>query len=269
MAVKSGLLSLVAGARQSLRQVLLPPTSLASSPKSPRIHGALICIGIFGLAVGVRTLHWQDSHVQILHSTASLTGVFDRYRKEARRMVDQGALLFPDEKPAPGDARMLAHPPGYSILLAAIGVVSSNINTASWIIQIAADGLAAIFVFLIASTLLGRPTGLIAGLLAALSPQLAYYSLLLTPDSLAALPLLASMYFFVLAMNRPRLIYLICSGALVGVSCWLAAGGMLLAPFLSLLAVLIFERGKRLQFSTALLGAALVVIAPLTVRNFV
>ena len=57
-------------------------------------------------------------------------------------------------------------------------------------------------------------------------------------------------------------------GALVGVSCWLRANAMLLAPFLAFLAVpLLFPRGARLRPAAALLAGALVVVGTLTLRN--
>ena len=56
-------------------------------------------------------------------------------------------------------------------------------------------------------------------------------------------------------------------GASVGVSCWLRANAMLLAPFLALLVVpLLFPPGSRLRPSVALLAGALVVVGTLTLR---
>src|SRR5262249_20098483 len=103
----------------------------------------------------------------------------------------------------------------------------------------------------------------------AISPQLAYYCLLLTPDSLAVLPLLASTYLLVLAVERPRTSLLIGAGALMGLSCWLGANAMGLAFFLALLVPLLFSAGRRIRYSGALVAGAIIVIAPITVRNFI
>jgi len=168
----------------------------------PWLSAALACLAILSLSIGVRAFHWQDSHLLITRSTTSLMGVFNRYRKEADRILAEGAILFPSERPAPGDARMLAHPPGYSIVLAGIKWWSNRVYESLWIIQIAADGLAAVLVFLIGSELFRPRIGFIAGMLVAISPQLAYYCLLLTPDSAAALLVVTSVYFLVLAVKR-------------------------------------------------------------------
>jgi hypothetical protein len=258
-------------AREWLRLELEVTTPHVSSPrgKLPWVSRGLVCIAIFGLAVGVRALQWQDSHVQTLRSTTSLMGVFNRYRKETNRILAEGAIVFPRDRPAPGDARMLAHPPGYSILMAAIERGTSRVYEGLWLVQVVGDGLAALLIFLIATKLVGQWIGFIAGILVAISPQLAYYSLLLTPDSLAVLPVIASVYFLVLAMKKPKLSYLILSGALMGLSCWLGANAMGLALFFGLLVPLLFESGKRVRYSVALVGAGLIVIAPITIRNLI
>ena len=235
----------------------------------PWLSPVLACLAIFGLSIGVRALHWQDSHLLITRSSTSLMGVFNRYRKEADRILAEGAILFPSEQPAPGDARMLAHPPGYSILLAGIKWSSNQVYELLWLIQIAADGLAAVLIFLIGSELLRPRIGFIAGMLVAISPQLAYYCLLLTPDSLAALLVVTSVYFLVLAIKRTSLIYTICSGLSIGLSCWLGANGMGLVLLLGMLGFTLLPKAKRIRYSVALLAAGSASIAPITIRNLV
>src|SRR5439155_4503836 len=68
---------------------------------------------------------------------------------------------------------------------------------------------------------------------------------------------------------RPRHLEDLRRGRAVGVSCWLRANALLLAPFMLLLLPFLFERGARMRPALALLGGALITIAPLTVRNAV
>ena len=105
--------------------------------------------------------------------------------------------------------------------------------------------------------------------MASLSPQLAYHSLWLTPDSLCVLPILAGVYLLIRARKRPRLLTVIAAGAMLGLSVWLRTNALLLAPFLALVIVSVFERGKRLRYAAAFAGAAAAVIAPITIRNWV
>jgi Dolichyl-phosphate-mannose-protein mannosyltransferase len=244
----------------------LAPTSHS---RPTRAKFAAICAAIFVSALCVRLLHWQDSHVEIVAGKTALSGVFNRYQKESRRILDEGGILYPREPRADGDARMLVHPPGYSILLATIYRLRDDPYLLLWLVQIACDGAAALLVFLIASELLNWRVALIAGMLVAFSPHLAYYSLVLSPDSLAVLPLLIAIYFLIRACERPRLITIMVAGAFIGLSCWLRANALLLAPLLAVVTLTSFPRGKRLRYSLALLGAAIVVISPITIRNLI
>jgi len=57
---------------------------------------------------------------------------------------------------------------------------------------------------------------LIAGMLAGFSPQFAWNSVLLLPDSVAVLPILLAIYCLARAAKNPRLGKFIIAGALVG-----------------------------------------------------
>lgn len=238
-------------------------------PDLTRIRLIIICAAIFLSAVGVRLLHWQDKHVEIVRGETALSGVFSRYDKEARRMIDEGRILFPRKLPVAGDARMLTHPPGYSIILAAIYRLTDKPLPALWLIQILADGLATVLVFLIAAELLNWIVATIAAMLVAISPHLAHYSLLPLPDSLVVLPILIAVYLIVRARTRPNVRLIIAAGACAGLSCWLRANALMLAPFLSLAVLLVFERRKRVLYACALTATTIVVISPITIRNLV
>lgn len=240
-----------------------------SNSKLPRKWLFVICAVVFVIAVGVRILHWHDSHVEIVAGKTALTGVFNRYHKEARRMLDEGGILFPRVRPAPDDARMLAHSPGYAILLAAAYKLPGDPLSKMWMLQITCDALAAVLVFLLGIKLLSLGPAVIAGLLVGLSPHLAYYSILPLPDSITVLAILAAVYLVVLARERYSLIRIIGAGVLIGISCWLRANEMLLAVFLGLAVVLVFEGRRRWIFATVLVASTVVVILPITIRNWV
>jgi len=224
---------------------------------------------IFFSALGVRILHWQDSHVEIVAGKTSLGGVFNRYEKEARRILEERAILFPTQPPSNGDARMLVHPPGYSILLAAIYLFEDDPRPVLWLVQILFDGLAALLVFAIALELMNWRVALATALLTAFSPHLAHYSLVLSPDTLACVPILIAIYLLSRMVKQPRLITIVAVGACIGLSCWLRANALLLAPFLSVVTLPLFPRGKRLLYSIALVAGTVVMISPITIRNLI
>ena len=242
---------------------------LGPSARPSRVQLVVIGSFVFISAVGVRLLHWQDSNVEIIYGKTSLGGVFNRYDKEARRILDEGRLLYPADPPERGDARLLVHPPGYSILLAAIYKLRQQPHLALWAVQILSDGLAALLVFLIGCELLHYGVAVIAGSLVALSPHLAFYSLILSPDSLAGLPLLIAVLLIAKSLQRPTFARFFASGILIGLSCWLRANALLLAPFFCLFILVSFRGRKRLHYSGALLAATLMTIAPITIRNLV
>ena len=90
--------------------------------------------------------------------------------------------------------------------------------------------------------------GVIAGLLAAFSPQLAWNSVLLLPDSISVFPILLAVYLLALSRKTSAAADVRAVGALVGISCWLRANAMMLTIF--------FRRGSvltsdKLQFVEA------------------
>jgi hypothetical protein len=248
-------------------QLALP---IAQPPaRSRRAQTAFICASIFLIAFGVRLLHWQDSYAELSRGEPWMSDLVREYKGDAQRMREGGGILFPRDPIDPGDARLLVHPPGYSLLMAGVFSLWGNSNSAVRLTQIICDAWSAVMVFLIALELLNTVIALIAGWLAALSPHFAFYSLWLSPDSLPVLPILVAVYLVIQASKRPRLLTVIAAGAMVGVSCWLRANALMLAPFLAVVVAILVSRDKRLRYGLALVAATVVVIAPITIRNWV
>jgi hypothetical protein len=82
-------------------------------------------------------------------------------------------------------------------------------------------------------------------------------------------PILLAVYFIIRASKRPRLVTIIGAGILLGASCWLRSNALLLSPFFSIAVLFALKPDRRWRYSLALTAAALVVIAPLTIRNWV
>jgi hypothetical protein len=235
-----------------------------------RVRFAIICSGIFLSALTVRLLHWQDNLDGVKFDAPQFAIIDTQYKIEVRRMISEGGILFPRTHD-PGDARMLNHPPGYAMLLMALygdnfyGHMYERLK----VLQIVCDSAAAALVFVIAAEFFPAAVAFIAGMLVAVSPHLAFYSVWGTPDSISVLPVLLAVRFLILAVKRPRLLTVMTAGALIGLSCWLRANAMLLAPFLAALLFALLPRGGRLRYSAALVAGMAVVVAPITIRNWV
>ena len=243
---------------------------LAPTPdRSSRRVRVVICVAIFFVALAVRLLHWQDSGVELALKNSIMHTMGSIYDDEARRIINEGGVLIPNAPVDRGNAWMIVHPPGYSILMAGLFTVFGESEWLMRLVRVILSSAGAVIILLIAAELFPRGVAVLSGLLAAISPHLAYYSLWHSPDSLAPLPILLAIFFLIRAWKRPRLRTLFAAGAMVGLSCWLRSNALMLAPFLGIAALLLVERGERLKHSVAIIGATVAVIAPITIRNWI
>ncbi|HXG92127.1 MAG TPA: glycosyltransferase family 39 protein, partial [Blastocatellia bacterium] len=239
---------------------------VSSARPARRARLIAICACVFLLALGVRLLHWQDEYLSANITLGSLT---HRYEKQAAQMLDGEGILFPRDFQMRENVQQLIHPPGYPIFIAAIYATLGRSDNLLTIAQIIADTASAVIASLITAELFPLAVAALAGLLIAFSPHLAHYSLFLLPDSLVALPILIAVYLIIRASKRPRLITIIAAGVMIGLSCWLRSNGLLLALFVAAAIFLLFERGKRLRYSFAMIAATIITISPITIRNAV
>jgi 4-amino-4-deoxy-L-arabinose transferase-like glycosyltransferase len=215
----------------------------------------------------VRLLCWRDVRFEAYKVQTAVT---ENYRHFARLLGENGVASFYDAGSPTSEPDLLGHPPGYPFVLAAVYAVFGESDAATQIFQAACDALAAALVFLIAAELLTFGVGVIAGALVALAPQFCWNSLMLLPDTLAVLPLLAAAYLLVRAREGRGVLKALGAGVLIGVSCWLRANALLLAPFMALVAVpFLLTKGARVRPALALVVGALLAVAPLTLRNAV
>jgi dolichyl-phosphate-mannose-protein mannosyltransferase len=244
----------------------------------------LFALAIFLLAFGVRILSWHDTRLEVGKVQTVVTA---DYKRVAQLLREGGLRSFFSSSSPLAELNNLGHPPGYSILIASIHSLFGASDTAVQFAQIICDALGAVMIFLIVAELLSFSAGVIAGILAAFSPQFAWNSVLLLPDSISVLPILVAIYLIAHAAKKPRLLTFIIAGALIGISCWLRANTMLLTFFVAL-AVPILARGtksptsfslssraddklkfveQKWQFALAVVCGALLIVVPLTIRN--
>jgi dolichyl-phosphate-mannose-protein mannosyltransferase len=241
----------------------------ATRGRALRAQLAVGCAIVFAVAFTIRLLYWQDASAEIARGDSTIQSLANPYRDEVKRMRDAGGVLYPPGNIDQGDARAIGHPPGYAILMGVAMVLFGDPDTPLRLVQIILAAAQSVVIVLIAAELLPGALAIIAGSITAFSPHLAYYSIFLSPDSLAVLPILMAVYLVIRANKQPRLIPIIGAGLLVGVSCWLRPNALFLSVFLALAVLFLFQRGKRLQYAVALIVASFAVIAPLTLRNWI
>ena len=246
-------------------KVNYPATEIRRATVASR-RRILILVLIFFTALGVRLLNWQSHRTKV---SEVQTYVVLNYKQLAELIYQNGLASLYSASSSTSNPDLLGHPPGYPILLSFIYKLFRESDSAVQILQAALDSLCAVIVFLLAAELLPTTVGTIAGLLVAFAPQFSWNSIQLLPDSLAALPILLAIYLIARTRARPRMLSILIAGMLIGVSCWLRANALLLAPFTALLLPVIFKRGQRLRAGLTLIGGACLCIAPLTIRNAV
>ena len=239
-----------------------PPLNVTARSRSFRAS-VLIAIAIFLLAFSVRSLTWHDTRFEVGKVQSSVAGDYQRVSELLRQ---EGLTGFFSSSSSLADLNNLGHPPGYSILIALVRGVFGSSQAAIQFTQILFDSLAAVLLFLIVLELFSLAPATIAGLFAALSPQLVWNSVLLLPDSLATFPILLAVYLLARGREKPRLATFVIIGALVGLSCWLRANAMLLTVFLAA-AVLLLHGKKQWRYSLAVIAGTMLIVLPLTIRN--
>jgi hypothetical protein len=252
--------------------------SFYSVPELLRNRVVLV-LAIFLVAFGVRLLSWHDTRLEVGKVQTAVTA---DYKRVAQLLREGGNGSFFSSSSPLADLNNLGHPPGYSILIAATQTAFGQSDAAVQFVQIIADALSAVLIFLIVAELLPPGAGIMAGMLAAFSPQFAWNSVLLLPDSICVLPILIAIYLLVRATKNPRLVMFIIIGALVGISCWLRANAILLTIFVAAAVLarptnfslsLPRERdklkfvGPRWRYALAVVFGTLLVVLPLTIRN--
>jgi hypothetical protein len=203
-------------------------------------------------------LTWQDQHRDAWKVQTSVT---HRYQESARQLVGGEFKTFLT------DVERLGHPPGYPIVLALIAKTVGESDTILQYVQITVDAAAVVLLFLISLELFSLSVSLVAGIFAGLSPQFAYFSILLLPDSLIVFPILLTIFLVVRTRNNFKLSRLLIAGVLIGLSCWLRANALLLPLFIGAAAALVSPRDKRVKAFATVVGGAVIAIAPITIKN--
>jgi len=226
---------------------------------------------VFFLAFAARSLYAVDLALALESQSQPGARMMQRYDEGAAAILrGEGALMVSGVDPS--DTSLLARPPGYSLLLAVIYRLVGRGLFAAQLVQNALNACVPVLVFLLADALLGRRAAAAAGLLAAVMPHLAYYSALLTPDVVCAVPVLGALVLLAPAARGRRvgLGRALVAGLALGAAVWLRPNLLLLGPALACALVLAGRPGRRpWRAAAAVAAGAALAIAPITVRNYV
>jgi len=232
-----------------------------------RVAGGL---AVFLLALAVRSLYALDLAPVMYSRVQPGTRMAWRYDEAAVGILEGEGVLWP-RHPDPARTGLLARPPGYPLFLALVYRVLGRSFFAAQLAQNVLTSAACVTLVIVAARLVSWRVGVGGGLVAALSPHLAFSSNFLLPDALSAVPLLAALAL--LARAHPdapgRWWASGAAGVLVGVAAWLRPNVVLLAPLLAAIVVLVArERRRALGHAVALVAGAALLVLPITLRNY-
>ena len=236
-----------------------------------RLLRAAALVAVAGIAFTVRSLYAVDQAPVMYSPEQTGTRMAQRYDDSAVAILKGDGILWPRVRD-PQRTGLAARPPGYALYLVAVYEAIGRSFFAAQLVQNLLTSLCCVLIALVAARLVSFPVGLGAGLIAAFSPQLGYVSALVLPDALSALPLLLAHLILVRAHPDGSAGWWAsaAAGVLVGVGVWLRPNVVLLPPFLSLAVLLVSRDRKRgLVHAVALSLAAVLVVIPITIRNWV
>ena len=243
------------------------PQLRSSLPETHR-HYLLVLALILTAAFAVRALtaNFLRAH---LHDAAWFpSGIFAVFDHQAQDWLDGKSSIFRIDDASRTDRA--TYPPGYAVWLAAIYKISGTrspetVQKVQWVL----DAFSVLLIVGIAVSAFGWRSALWAGGVAALWPLLALYGVTPLPDAPVSWVILGATWTLLLAVKRSSLRWAAACGLLIGASCWLRANAIILPLFIGG-AMLLFLKVRwklRASLAAAVVGAAILVISPVVLRN--
>ncbi|HEV2883791.1 MAG TPA: glycosyltransferase family 39 protein [Pyrinomonadaceae bacterium] len=237
--------------------------------KTPAFRRRLIwLLAILVLSFAVRGLTMRFIHDRLRESAWFQSGSYALFDRQAQNVLDGKASVFWIDDTSKTEAAV--YPPGYPMWLAFVYYLSGersahSVQRVQWLL----DAFSVLLIVGIGVTAYNWRVGLAAGFLAALSPLLALSGATPSADAPTSWIVLAGVWMLLLAYRREKLGWALCAGIAVGASCWLRANGLLLVAFwaLALFVLFKFDWRRRLAFSAVVILGAVILVAPLLVRN--
>jgi 4-amino-4-deoxy-L-arabinose transferase-like glycosyltransferase len=167
------------------------------------------------------------------------------------------------------------HPPGYYYFLAGIYAVAGHSYVAVRSIQALVDTLTCVLIYLLGKEVFGETAGMLAATLAAVYPPLIFYTGVLLTESVTTC-LLAGAAWVLLRCSRTRQhlrpVLLILAGLLLGLAIITRSVLLFSLPFVLIWLLFVADRWPgwkaATRYALALLVPVVLIIAPITIRNY-
>jgi 4-amino-4-deoxy-L-arabinose transferase-like glycosyltransferase len=228
-----------------------------------------LCLLVAALSVRVLTLQFMRAH---LNDPAWFqVGSYAKFDRQARDILEGHQRLFWIDDPTRTD--LAQYPPAFPALVALIYKITGDasaypVQLVLWFVDLV---LSLLLIAGIALSVSGMRAAIASGFLVALSPLFAMYAGYPSADVPATWFVLGGNWLLILAAQRKSVRLALAAGVALGIACWLRVNPLYLCVGWAI-ALLLFVRGAwalRLKMSAAALAGAIILIAPIVIRNYV
>jgi hypothetical protein len=264
--------------RAEMKQARDPPlpeletslTNETSNLRATKARRVLLLVFIVALAFAVRSLSGNFLRAHFNDPAWFQFGSYQVFDRQAQDVLDGRESFFwiPDAS----RTDLIQYPPGARVWIAAIyAATGQRTAVATQRVQIVFDSLAVLLIAALAATAYGWHAGLIAGLLAALSPLLATYGAIPGADAPGNWALLLAVWLLLLTAQKKKIVFAIAAGAALGVACWMRVNPFLLFTIWAASLVVWVDASLRARaiMGVTLALATLLVMSPIVIRNLV
>lgn len=224
-------------------------------------------LGIFMAALVVRILTGYFIGTHLDDAGWFPFGIYKIFHTQAAAIIDGTASWFWLD---PSQTAAAIYPPGYSIWLALIYAISGDRSTHTvQVVQLVLDAASVLLIAEIGVSAFNRAVGIAAGWLAALSPLLALYGSAPLADAPTSWIVLAGVWMLIRALRSENTWWALGAGAMIGLSCWFRANGLMLGVGIAVVAAFCVAAAwqKRLIITAAVLAGAVILVSPVVIRN--
>lgn len=242
---------------------------LLFSLAAPSSRKILLLVLLFAMLLSVRVLTLMFMRAHLEDPGWFQTGSYAKFDVRARDILEGRQHFFLIDDPARTD--LAQYPPGFPALLAVIYKVTGVQSAYSAQLVLWLFDLVLSFVLIVGMTVtaFGWRAGIAAGFLSALSPLFAMYGAYPSADVPAMWFVLGGNWLLLLAAKRNSIPLAVAAGATLGVGCWMRVNPLYLAVFWAIAMLLVKVSWKRrAALSGAVLFAAVLVISPIAIRNY-
>jgi 4-amino-4-deoxy-L-arabinose transferase-like glycosyltransferase len=240
------------------------PTGFKSA-KQKRVLGVLL---VLALAFLVRGLTAQFMSTRLYDAGWFQYGSYALFDQRAENLLDGKENFFWINDASRTD--LIQYPPAFPGFVALIYKLSGERESAAvhrvlWIL----DALAVMLVVGIGITAFDWRTGLIAGVLAALSPLLALYGVSPSSDGPTTWFVLGGVWLLLLGAKRQSWRWTLGAGLLLGAACWFRVNPLFLAACWAIAIFFAVRVAKpvRAKMAAAILAGTILLVAPIAIRN--